>query len=71
MEAIRTLFDYGARDTEPVLPPEMRQLYDGDLNFPGVSEQRPYVIANFENTVTPQIHLSILPVVSGTQAGVY
>lgn len=51
METIRTLFEDGERRTEPVLPREMRQLYDGDLNFPGASERRPYVIANFVSTL--------------------
>jgi riboflavin biosynthesis pyrimidine reductase len=51
MEAIRSLFEHNGRRAEPVLPPELRQLYDGDLNFPGAPEQRPYVIANFVSTL--------------------
>ncbi len=51
MEAVQTLIDRDGRPTEPVLPPELHQLYDGDLYFPASAEQRPYVIANFVSTL--------------------
>jgi riboflavin biosynthesis pyrimidine reductase len=51
MGGIKTLFEQDGRRTEPVLLPEMRQLYDGDLSFPAASNKRPYVIANFVSTL--------------------
>ena len=51
MDGIQTLFEQDGRRTEPVLLPEMRQLYDGDLSFPAASKQRPYAIANFVSTL--------------------
>jgi len=34
-----------------VLPPALRDLYDGDLSFPTSSAERPFVIANFVSTL--------------------
>jgi riboflavin biosynthesis pyrimidine reductase len=51
MEAVRTLVDRQARTAKPVLPPQLHELYDGDLYFPASAEQRPYVVANFVSTL--------------------
>src|SRR5215467_3298730 len=46
MEALRTLIDQPARPG-PGLSPELRRLYDGDLQFP----DKPYVVGNFVSTL--------------------
>jgi riboflavin biosynthesis pyrimidine reductase len=46
MEALRTLIDQPLR-SGPVLTPELRRLYDGELQFP----DQPYVIGNFVSTL--------------------
>lgn len=51
MQFIRTLIDHEKWDGPPELPPSLRELYDGDLNFPSRSAQRPYVVANFASTL--------------------
>src|SRR5215813_1749292 len=50
MQPLRTLFD-SAAPSEPPLPPGLRELYDGNLNFPHTGTNRPYVIANFVSTL--------------------
>jgi len=51
MRLVRTLIDCDQQYTEPALPQELRELYDGDLHLhtPGVG--RPIVIANFVSTI--------------------
>jgi riboflavin biosynthesis pyrimidine reductase len=51
MGLVRTLFEHDWEYAQPALPPGLRDLYDGDLQFPAGSTQRPYVIANFVNTL--------------------
>jgi len=50
IEPIRTLLDRAAQHTT-VLPTELRNLYGGDLSFPGGADDRPYVISNFVSTL--------------------
>ncbi|HWY69129.1 MAG TPA: dihydrofolate reductase family protein [Terriglobales bacterium] len=50
MQHVRTLFD-SATPGEPLLPAGLRELYDGNLNFPDTPTNRPYVIGNFVSTI--------------------
>jgi riboflavin biosynthesis pyrimidine reductase len=50
MQHVRTLFD-SATPGEPLLPPGLRELYDGNLHFPNARSNRPYVIGNFVSTI--------------------
>jgi len=49
VDAIKTLLDRQPASSMPSLPPELRELYGGDLHFPATD--RPYVIANFATTL--------------------
>lgn len=51
MALVRTLIDCDEGCAEPSLPKELRELYDGDLQFRAASAARPYVIANFVSTL--------------------
>lgn len=51
MGLVRTLIDCDAKDTESILPQELRELYDGDLRFRASSAARPFVLANFVSTL--------------------
>ena len=51
MALIRTLMDREQDCLGAVLPPALRDLYDGDLSFPASSVERPLVIANFVSTL--------------------
>ncbi len=56
MALIQTLIDRDQNDRdqnhfEPALPPGLRELYDGDLQFPISIAERPFVIANFVSTL--------------------
>jgi riboflavin biosynthesis pyrimidine reductase len=51
MELIRTLIDRSLDRSEPLLPPGLRDLYDGNLPFSTVAAARPYVVANFVSTL--------------------
>jgi riboflavin biosynthesis pyrimidine reductase len=51
MMLIRTLIDRDQERFEPVLPPALRELYDGDLHFRTSLPERPFVLANFVSTL--------------------
>jgi len=51
MGLVRTLIEHDQKYAQPVLPQGLRDLYDGDLQFPAGSAQRPYIIANFVSTL--------------------
>jgi riboflavin biosynthesis pyrimidine reductase len=51
MALMRTLIDREQDRFGPVLPPALRNLYDGDLSFRTSSTERPIVIANFVSTL--------------------
>jgi riboflavin biosynthesis pyrimidine reductase len=51
MALIQTLMDREQDRFGAVLPPALRDLYDGDLSFPTSSAERPFVIANFVSTL--------------------
>jgi riboflavin biosynthesis pyrimidine reductase len=51
MQLVQTLVDCDKERAESALPPELREMYDGDLRFGTVSVSRPYVVANFVSTV--------------------
>jgi riboflavin biosynthesis pyrimidine reductase len=50
MDQIHTLLDRNETQDHPVLPEELKTLYDGDLRFPAFNV-RPYVIGNFVSTI--------------------
>ena len=50
MRLVQTLVDCDKENAESALPPELREMYDGDLRFRASSAGRPYVIANFVST---------------------
>ena len=51
MRLVRTLIDCDQQYTEPALPQELRELYDGDLHLHTPGAARPFVIANFVSTL--------------------
>ncbi len=51
MLPVRTLFEHAVQRGEPVLPPGLRELYDGELDFPPTTPHRPYVFGNFVSTL--------------------
>ena len=51
MQLLRTLVDRDKENSEPALPPELRELYGGDLHFRASPAARPLVIANFVSTL--------------------
>jgi len=51
MQLVRTLVDCDKEDSEPALPRELRELYDGDLRFRASSAGRPFVLANLVSTL--------------------
>jgi riboflavin biosynthesis pyrimidine reductase len=51
MALVQTLIDRDQDHFEPALPPGLRELYDGDLHFPKLPAERPFVIANFVSTL--------------------
>jgi len=51
MRLVQTLVDCDKECGEPALPPELREMYDGDLRFRASSAGRPYVMANFVSTL--------------------
>jgi riboflavin biosynthesis pyrimidine reductase len=50
IQPLRTLLDCAVHG-EPPLPPNLREFYGGNLHFPNVSSNRPYVISNFVSTI--------------------
>jgi riboflavin biosynthesis pyrimidine reductase len=59
MEPIRTLLDRQDPVNPPVLPEELRTLYDGELYFPASAAARPYVIGNFVSTLDGVVSFAI------------
>lgn len=59
MEPIRTLLDRQSPVNPPVLPEELRTLYDGELDFPASAAARPYVIGNFVSTLDGVVSFAI------------
>jgi riboflavin biosynthesis pyrimidine reductase len=57
MGLVQTLIDQ--KYVELVLPPGLRELYDGDLHFPAPSARRPYVIGNFVSTLDGVVSFKI------------
>jgi riboflavin biosynthesis pyrimidine reductase len=51
MALVRTLIDRDQDHLEPSLPPDLRELYDGDLRFRSSPAERPFVVANFVSTL--------------------
>src|SRR5215510_7832754 len=51
MGLVRTLIEGEQAHPETALPQGLRDLYDGDLNFPVSPAQRPYIIGNFVCTL--------------------
>src|ERR1700677_1676305 len=51
MRLVKTLVDCDKQTAESSLPPELREMYDGNLRFRASSAGRPYVIANFVSTL--------------------
>lgn len=51
MTLIRTLIHRGQNQADSVLPPGLRDLYDGDLCFQTSPAERPFVVANFVSTL--------------------
>ena len=51
MALVRTLIDCDQDHFEPALTPGLRELYDGDLHFPTLPFERPFVFANFVSTL--------------------
>jgi riboflavin biosynthesis pyrimidine reductase len=43
--------DRDQNHSEPALPPGLRELYDGDLQFPTSPADQPFVVANFVSTL--------------------
>jgi len=51
MRLLRTLIERDKQHAKAALPPELRDLYDGDLHFPSSRSDRPFVIGNFVSTL--------------------
>jgi riboflavin biosynthesis pyrimidine reductase len=59
MEPVRTVVERDPQPAKPVLPPALRELYNGDLDFPTGPGRRPHVIANFVSTLDGVISYQI------------
>jgi riboflavin biosynthesis pyrimidine reductase len=66
MRLVQTLVDCEKESAEPALPPELREMYDGDLRFGASSTGRPYVFANFVSTVDGVVSYAIKGKSSGS-----
>jgi riboflavin biosynthesis pyrimidine reductase len=51
MRFLQTLLDREPQHPTHALPQALLELYDGDLQFPAASAERPYVVANFVSTL--------------------
>ena len=51
MAPIQTLIDQDAPRSAPTLTAELQRLYGGDLRFPDLEGDRPYVVGNFVSTL--------------------
>ncbi|HEV2464763.1 MAG TPA: dihydrofolate reductase family protein [Acidobacteriaceae bacterium] len=63
---LKTLSDQKQERGTQTLTPPLRQLYDGDLQFPAEG-QEPYVIANFVSTLDGVISFSLPGIASGAE----
>src|SRR5580658_8246767 len=66
MQLVQTLVDCDKESDQPALPPELREMYDGDLRFRASSAGRPYVIANFVSTLDGVVSYAIKGKSSGS-----
>jgi riboflavin biosynthesis pyrimidine reductase len=66
MRLVQTLVDCDKENAESALPPELREMYDGDLRFRASSTGRPYVIANFVSTLDGVVSYAIKGKSSGS-----
>lgn len=66
MRLVQTLVDSEKENAESALPPELREMYDGDLRFRASSAGRPYVIANFVSTLDGVVSYAIKGKSSGS-----
>ncbi len=66
MRLVQTLVDCDKETAESALPPELREMYDGDLRFRASSAGRPYVIANFVSTLDGVVSYAIKGKSSGS-----
>jgi riboflavin biosynthesis pyrimidine reductase len=66
MRLVQTLVDCDKESAESALPPELREMYDGDLRFGASSAGRPYVIANFVSTLDGVVSYAIKGKSSGS-----
>jgi riboflavin biosynthesis pyrimidine reductase len=66
MRLVKTLVDCDKGSAEPTLPPELREMYDGDMRFGASSAGRPYVIANFVSTLDGVVSYAIKGKSSGS-----
>src|ERR1700722_12190968 len=66
MRLVQTLVDCDKENAEFALPPELREMYDGDLRFGASSAGRPYVIANFVSTLDGVVSYAIKGKSSGS-----
>ena len=58
MEQINTLLDRSSAQDQPVLPEELKIVYDGDLRFSAL-DSKPYVIGNFVSTIDGVVSFEI------------
>lgn len=66
-EPIHALFDRDLSRRRTRLPNRLRAVYDGDLQFPPVSTDRPYVIANFVSTLDGVVSFNLPGQLEGRQ----
>ena len=66
MTPIRTLVDRDQDKLKSVLPPGLRDLYDGDLHFQTSPAERPFVFANFVSTLDGVVSYAIKGQASGS-----
>jgi riboflavin biosynthesis pyrimidine reductase len=66
MRLVQTLVDCDKESAQPALPPELREMYDGDLRFRASSAGRPYVVANFVSTLDGVVSYQIKGESSGS-----
>lgn len=66
MQLVETLVDCDKECAESALPPELREMYDGDLRFRASSAGRPFVVANFVSTLDGVVSYAIKGKSSGS-----
>jgi riboflavin biosynthesis pyrimidine reductase len=67
MEPIRTLFPSESSSASSALPDGLRTQYGGDLSFPPVPDDRPYVFGNFVSTLDGVVTFNLPGQSEGTQ----